>query len=123
MTRADAELAALLAEVREFEHTLGDLTFRLRLPSKDAVRMTYARLGDGAPIEEKMGAVLKASLLWVVGATHRDLGLDRDDPLPRTAYAAAEYVAEHLEVADELVLELFRRLQDRLGEIEGDAKN
>ena len=122
MTREDIALEAAVLAAREFEHTIGAITFRLRIPKQSSVRSAYARMED-EPVVAKMADTLSLSLLWIRGATRRDLGLDSDDLLPETDFAAREYVAEHPAAADELVIELYRRMRERYERIEGDAKN
>lgn len=123
MTPEDQALEARVNAARDFEHTVKNVTFRLRIPKKETVRSIYARLDPEVSNHEKYGAVLARALMGIHGATARDLGLGSDEALPDTPYAATQYVSEHPDVADVLAVELYRRMQERYERIEGDLKN
>lgn len=117
------DLRAILQRAREFEHTIGSVTFRCRMPTMAQARRIYARYDGPSRLVEGMQDMLAESVLGIRGATMRDLGLDGDEALPDTPEAAREYLAERIEVADALVGELSRRSNERQKKIEGDAKN
>lgn len=117
------DLRAQLNRAREFEHTVGNVTFRCRIPTMQQARRCYAKYDGPERLVAGMQDMLADSVLSIRGATMRDLGLDSDDALPDTQEAAREYLAEHIDAADELVSELSRRSQERQKVIEGDAKN
>lgn len=118
----NSELRALLDRAREYEHVVGAVTFRMRIPSTKQVARIYGRAdGDYA---EAMSEVLSQSLLSIVGATTADLALPGEpQPLPDTPESAREYLSDHMPAATELAAELMRRYQERVSKIEGDSKN
>jgi hypothetical protein len=119
----DSELRALLNRAREFEHKVGTVTFRCRVPTMQQAQRIYARYDGPARWVEGMQDIISESLLSISGATARDLGLDSDEPLPETVDAARMYLSEHIGAADSLADELKRRADERNAKIEGDAKN
>lgn len=122
----DQDLRALLNRAREFEHTVGSVTFRCRIPTPERAKALFARVdaeNQLGRLVEGSQAILADSVLGIRGATVRDIGLEGDDSLPDTPVGAREYLAEHIDAADDLWKELNRRTEERRVRIEGDAKN
>lgn len=125
---SDADLSRRLAEAREFQHTIGAVTFRLRVPARAEARLALLKYGGElkSPGDWAAGnaGVLRESLLSICGATTADISLPGEpEPLPETPAGAWAYIAEHPVVLDALQEELTERTKARFESIEGDAKN
>lgn len=120
----ERDLVDRLNQAREFEHAVGAFTFRLRMLSRGAVQRIYSRCDGPSAYLEAMAETLAESILWVRGATTRDLGLPGDPvPLPETQKAAREFLSEQTDIANQLAAELSARMKARFDAIEGDRKN
>jgi hypothetical protein len=117
-----------LAEAREFEHTIGSLTFRLRIPTRTELRVIVIRhngMGTPADAAAANADILAAALLSVRGdASTRNLGITGEaETLPETPEAARAFVSENLTEADMLIAVLSEKMTARSDAIEADKKN
>lgn len=120
----ERDMVERLNQAREFEHTVGAFTFRLRMLSRGAVTRIYSRYEGPSAYLDAMAATLAESVLWVRGATTDDLGLSGEaELLPETPAAAREFLAEQTDIANQLARELSERMKARFDAIEGDRKN
>lgn len=124
----DREMIARLNQARDFEHTIGKVTFGLRVPTRSELRVTVVKhgghLSSAGDVMASNAAIVQQSLLWARGATTADVGLPGDPaPLPETSAGAWAYVSEHPDVLDALREALTDKTVARFDAIEADEKN
>jgi len=124
----DDQLAQRIAQAREYERTIKAMTFRLRIPTRNEMRVMWAEArdggGDAALRIAASFTILRTSLLSVRGATTADLKLPGDvEPLPSTLASALALVDHRDDLAMELNDELLEKMRVRNEELEADEKN
>lgn len=124
---SESQFARRLAEAVEFEHKIGAITFRLRLPTRSQLRSTVLRHDGLSDTASRVAAMAECALQALIGAdgiTTKDLGLPGDpEPLPNSATVARAYVADNLDALDELSDVLHERMNARQRALEDDLKN
>jgi len=123
---SDTRWKRLLEEAREFEHEVGGVRFRLRIPTRSELRgvvVEFGGMADDASRVRAMDAVVMSALVSASGvkASHLGIGGDEDE-LPATADVARAYVKEHLDALDELSNVLNDRMTKRSEALERDQK-
>lgn len=124
---SESEFLRLLSSVREFDHTIGPLTFRLRLPTETDIHSIYVENGLDEKTIERIAATFAIAarcVLGVTGATTADLGLPGEaQSLPNTAAVARELLADRRDIAETLQNEITRRYAERKAMLDTDRKN
>jgi hypothetical protein len=117
------DLKGRLESARTFDHAIGHITFRVRLPSEAKVARIYATYRGATANVDAMHDLLAASVIGMRGATLKDIALDGDDVLPDDVGFAMALLDERQDIAVELTNEIGKRLQERASRIEADQKN
>lgn len=131
MDLATLQQRALAA--REVAHTLGDVVYRLRLPTGHEVLLAAHRTGvvgqaTGAAYLVLMRSVLEQAVIGWQGLRVRhvlpaDGGSDADAPLPYEPGAVATVLDARPADAQALADVLAERMAQRAAALEADAKN
>ena len=130
MDLATLQQRALAA--REVAHTLGDVAYRLRLPTGHEVLLAAHRTGvvgqaTGAAYLVLMRSVLEQAIIGWQGLRVRHVlpadGSDADAPLPYEAGAVATVLDARPADAQALADVLAERMAQRAAALEADAKN
>jgi hypothetical protein len=120
---------------REVRHTLGEITYTLRIPTRHEVLLAAQRSGamqangDRAALLVTQRAVLEAAIIGWSGVRVRHLlppeqaGADGDTPLPWEAGAVSLLLDAQNEAAQDLAELVNQRMAQRAAAIEADAKN
>lgn len=120
---------------REFEHSIGEITYRLRVPTRHEVLLAAQRCGalrvngDAAAMLVLQRAVLEGALIGWTGARVRHVlppehaGADAEAPLPWAAEAVPLLLDALPDDAQALAGEITQRTERRAAAIEADRKN
>lgn len=126
---AIARLEAAALKAREYEHTIGDRTYVLRVPVPLDLFEVAHRRGVAQRASLLMTAltrryVLEAAVIGWTGVRERDL-IDggASDPVPWSPRAVVLLLNQRAQDASELEAELFRRHDERAAAIEADRGN
>lgn len=120
---------------RELSHTIGDITYRLRVPTRHEVLLAAQRSGamhvggDRAALLVTQRAVLEAAIIGWTGARVRHVlppdqaQGEADSPLPWEAGAVPLLLDAQPEAAQALADLINQRMAQRAAAVEADAKN
>lgn len=120
-----ADFRARLEAARAFEHVVGGVAFRLRLPTEHAWRLALESHRDahGRLLEAKaLRAVLDEAVVGWQGATEALLG-EGETALEFSAEARTLLLDHRQDLADELAVALGVRLAERRAAREATRKN
>lgn len=125
------ELERRLEEARTFEHPIGDIVYRMRLPARIhqgramAAMRELVQLGDSSPESgEKLLEVVGPHVVGVTGATSADVCIPGEpSPLEDSAASARLVLSERLEHAAVLAGVLSKRIVERNASLQADRKN
>ncbi|MCC7173253.1 MAG: hypothetical protein IT459_22585 [Planctomycetes bacterium] len=125
------ELERRLEEARTFDHSIGSVTYRMRMPPRIhqgralAAMRELVQLGDGAPESgEKLLEVVAPHVVGIVGATSADVCISGEPlPLEDSAASARLVLSEKLEHAALLAGVLSKRIVERNAALQADRKN
>ncbi len=126
-----SDLKARALKAREFDHSIGDLSFTLRTPSRHELRHAVHELGyrslEGAEVALLQYALTVRHMVRWEGVRVKHMGLDSAEdamsPVPLSADAVELLLDAHPDWADELGMQLLSRIRSRNVAIEGDEKN
>ena len=119
----EQDLRAMLEQAREFEHTVDGIVFRCRIPTMKQAQRAYARHQGPGQLVDTYADIVTESVISASGLTMRHLGLDSDEPVPATQWAAHAYLADRIDTSDALLKEISRRVDERQQRIEAAVKN
>lgn len=125
------ELERRLEEARTFDHSIGNITYRMRMPPRIhqgralAAMRELVQLGDNSvEADEKLLEVVGPHVVGIVGATSADVCISGEPmPLEDSIASARLVLAEKIEHAAILVGVLSKRILDRNAELQADRKN
>lgn len=125
-----ARLEAAAQKAREFDHTIGERTYTLRIPTRTEVREcvhehALSRAGfDAMTVPLLRTYLLRQALVAWTGVRESDVAAGASSaPLPWSARAAALLLDARPDDADALGALLMDRADRRDAAIEADAKN
>lgn len=119
----DQDLRAMLDQAREFEHMVDGIVFRCRLPTMKQARAIHGRHEGPGQFQAAMADIVAESVLSAKGLTLRHFGLDSGEAASETQATAHAYLADRVEAADALAVEILRRTQERQDRIGAAVKN
>lgn len=122
-----SDFKARLARAREFEVEAGGIKFRLRMPPEHAWRLALedSKGPEGRFRQQRVSrSLLEQALIGWEGllAKHLLPG-EGDEVVPFSAEAVPVLLDERPDIADQLVLSLTKRMNERRAELEAARKN